>query len=76
MICRAMDAAGQPVPSASTSLLSSYRDGGQVSAHARSSVAALVQLGAVRGTQDMRLNPGANISRAEMAVILHRVLAQ
>ena len=76
MICRAMDAAGRTVPAASTGLLSDYRDGGQISSHARASVASLIQMGAVRGTQDMRLNPGAAISRAEMAVILHRVLAQ
>lgn len=76
MICRAMDAAGQAVPTASTGLLSGYDDGGQVSAHARASVAALIQLGAVRGTRDMRINPTAPISRAEMAVILHRVLTQ
>ena len=76
MICRAMNAAGQVVPTADASLLSSYVDGGQVSAFARSSVASLVQMGAVRGNSARRLNPGEAISRAEMAVILHRVLAQ
>ena len=76
MICRALDAAGQSLPGASTSLLSSYTDGAQVSAFARPSVAALVQAGAVRGNSSMRLNPGAAISRAEMAVILHRVLTR
>ena len=76
MICRAMDAAGQAVAPASTALLEDYRDGGQVSGFARSSVAALVQMGAVRGNREMQLNPTAPISRAEMAVILHRVLAQ
>ena len=76
MICRALDAAGQSLPSAGTSLLSSYTDGAQVSAFARPSVAALIQSGAVRGNSSMRLNPGAAISRAEMAVILHRVLTR
>lgn len=76
MICRAMDAAGQSLPAADTGILSSYADGGQVSAFARSSVAAMVQAGAVRGNSASRLNPGAAISRAEMAVILHRVLAR
>ena len=74
MICRAMEAAGRTLPAASTGLLSSYRDGAQVSSFARPAVAAMIQSGAVRGTSDMRLNPMDPISRAEMAVILHRVL--
>lgn len=76
MICRALDAAGQSLPTADTALLSSFTDGAQVSSFARPSVAALVQLGAVRGNSAMRLNPGAAISRAEMAVILYRVLTR
>ena len=76
MICRAMTAAGRPAPSASTSLLSAYRDGSQVSSYARTSVASLVQMGAVQGNSDMRLMPTSAISRAQMAVILHRVLAR
>ena len=76
MICRAIEAAGQSLPAADTGLLSSYADGYQVSAFARPSVAALVQMGAVRGNSASRLNPGAAISRAEMAVILHRVLTR
>lgn len=76
MICRAIEAAGQSLPAADTALLSSYADGSQVSAFARPSVAALVQMGAVRGNSASRLNPGAAISRAEMAVILHRVLTR
>lgn len=76
MICRALDAAGQSLPTAEVSVLSSFNDGDQVSAFARPSVAALVQLGAVRGNNSLRLNPGAAISRAEMAVILYRVLTR
>ena len=76
MICRAIEAAGQSLPAADAGLLASYADGYQVSAFARPSVAALVQMGAVRGNSASRLNPGAAISRAEMAVILHRVLTR
>lgn len=74
MICRAMQAAGRGVPQASPGILNSYGDGGQVAAFARDSAAALIQMGVVRGDASMRLNPGSSISRAEMAVILHRVL--
>ncbi len=76
MICRAIQAAGQTLPEADTSVLSNYADGSRVSAHARASVAALIEMGAVRGNSASRLNPGASISRAEMAVILHRVLTR
>lgn len=76
MICRAIEAAGQALPAADTGVLASYADGNQVSAYARPSVAALVQMGAVRGNSASRLNPSAAISRAEMAVILHRVLTR
>ena len=76
MICRAIRAAGQTLPDADTGLLSSYADGARVSAHARTSVAILIQIGAVRGNSASRLNPSAAISRAEMAVILHRVLTR
>ena len=76
MICRAIQAAGQTLPAADTGVLSSYADGSRVSSFARSSVAALIEMGAVRGNSTSRLNPGAAISRAEMAVILHRVLTR
>ncbi len=76
MICRAIQAAGQSLPTAPTTILSAFSDEAQVSAFARSSVASLIQMGAVRGTADMRINPRAAISRAEMAVILHRVLTR
>lgn len=74
MICRAMQAAGREAPNVSTNVLSSYPDSGQISAYARSSLASLVYMGAVKGDASGRLNPGQSISRAQMAVILYRVL--
>ena len=74
MICRAMRAAGRSVPNVSVSSLSSYRDFGQLSDYARASVAALVQMGAVRGDSSRQLNPTQSITRAQMAVILYRVM--
>lgn len=74
MIARAMTAAGRAIPNAPTSLLSAYNDGAEVSAYARSAVAGLVQMGVVQGNTALQLKPTAAISRAEMAVILHRVL--
>ena len=74
MICRAMRAAGERVPATTASALNAYADQAQVSSYARESVAALIQLGVVQGSSDLRINPRRSISRAEMAVILHRVL--
>ena len=74
IICRAMKAAGEKVPVTGSSVLSAYSDQSRIASHARESVAALVSLGVVKGSSDMRINPTRSISRAEMAVILHRVL--
>ena len=74
IICRAMKAAGEKVPARGSVALSAYSDQAQIASHARASVAALVSLGVVKGSSDMRINPTKSISRAEMAVILHRVL--
>ena len=73
MIVRTMQAVGRSLPAASASALSVFSDSGQVSDYAIPAAAALVQAGAVNGSGG-RLNPRAAISRAEMAVILHRVL--
>ena len=74
MICRAMRFAGKRVPATTSSALSAFVDQTQISSYARDSVAALVQLGVVQGNANMRIDPRRSISRAEMAVILHRVL--
>lgn len=76
MLQRALIAAGKSSSVGNTNLLSSYADGHLVSDYAKSSVASMIQLGAVQGNQSNQLNPLSPISRAEMAVILHRVLAQ
>ena len=74
IICRAMKAAGEKLPVTGSSVLNGYSDQARIASHARESVAALVSLGVVKGSSDMRINPTRSISRAEMAVILHRVL--
>ena len=37
-------------------------------------MASLVQAGVIQGDNNGRLNPKGSLTRAEMAVILHRVL--
>lgn len=74
IICRAMKAAGERVPPTVSTYLNRYSDQAQIAPHARESVASLVQMGVVKGNSSMQINPTRSISRAEMAVILHRVL--
>lgn len=74
MICRALRAAGREPIAASTSVLVHFKDANRISPYARSAVATLVEQGVVQGNREKRLRPTASISRAEMAVILHRAL--
>lgn len=74
MICRALRAAGREPNPASTAVLVHFKDANKISPYARSSIATLVELGVVQGNAEKRLRPTSSISRAEMAVILHRAL--
>lgn len=74
LIKRTMDGTGKRVPSAAASALNSYPDGGRVSGYAQEPVADLVKAGVIKGDENGRLNPQGSLTRAEMAVILYRVL--
>ena len=71
---RAMQKAGRGISSAQDSFLTRFPDGAAVSAAARPAVAAMTQAGVIKGDQVGRLNPQGTLTRAEMAVILHRGL--
>ena len=73
LIQRTMSATGRPLVAGDTSTLNSFTDRNRVSEYAANAVAALVRSGLIKG-DDGKLNPNASISRAEMAVLLHRVL--
>lgn len=72
MLYRAMLAAGYQLPSAGANL-SAYSDGAQVSPECRTAVSVMVQQGVMKGDQG-RLMPRDTLSRAEMAVVMHRVM--
>ena len=74
MLARAMKAAGQKIQAGSPALLSAYNDGDKVSPEARSAMTSMIQMGIITGDTDGNLNPGNSITRAEIAVILHKVL--
>ena len=71
---RTLNRTGRTVASASASYLNRFSDGSSTSSYAQDSVAALAQAGIIQGDTNSRLNPKSSLTRAEMAVILHRVL--
>lgn len=74
MIKNALTAAGWNLGNGSSVDLSRFVDSREVSSYARDAVGTLVRLGAVNGDNRGRLNPRSDITRAEIAVILHFVM--
>lgn len=73
LVARALKADGKTLTTGSISDLNNFKDKGSVSDYAVSSVATLVKAGIVTGSNSY-LNPKSYVTRAEMAVILYRVL--
>ncbi|MNE19225.1 Endo-1,4-beta-xylanase A precursor [compost metagenome] len=79
MIARAMELTGlsdQLPAQDANEVLQSYDDAKQVSVWARDSVADVLQAGIITGRSSSQLAPQAFISRAEVAVIVQRLLQQ
>ena len=74
LLQRTLNRTGNGIDDASASYLNRFSDGKSVSSYAQGSVAALVQAGVIQGDDAGNLNPKGSLTRAEMAVILHRVL--
>ena len=75
MVQRTLAAADMDPGSGSAKDLNAYADGSQVSSYAQGAVAGLLQLGLlpVSGNQ---LSPRADLTRGDMAVLLHRAMTQ
>ena len=71
---RAMQAAGWSLGSGSSSLLNGFSDGAQVADYAKDAVATMISYGVLTGTSNGTLAPNTQMTRAEMAVVLARVL--
>ena len=69
MLCRALG-----LKEGNVSVLSDYADADQVAPYARGYLAALVEAGILKGDNG-RLNPMSNITRAQMVVIVDRIVA-
>lgn len=55
-------------------LLSTFSDGASASAYAKESIAACLKTGITSGTSDTTISPQADITRAEVAVMVQRLL--
>lgn len=73
MLYRAMSVAGYRLPSSGANL-SAYPDGWQVGQEYRTAVSVMIQMGVMRGDNNSRLLPADTLSRAEMAVVMHRAM--
>ncbi len=77
MIARAMDITGLTTefpPGQTDELLSGFKDGDNSSEYAKESIAACVEAGIVSGKNEERIVPQDSITRAEVAVIVRRLL--
>ena len=74
LIQRTLEQCGYSISSASESYLNSSPDGSTVASYAKAAVATLCQAGIVKGDANGNIMPKNSMTRAEMAVILHRVL--
>lgn len=73
IVVRALQASGIYLDDAGEDYLSQYNDAGAVSGYAVKAVTSLTKAGLVQGSGN-RINPKQMATRAEIAVILHRVL--
>ncbi|MDD3349455.1 MAG: S-layer homology domain-containing protein [Eubacteriales bacterium] len=73
LVNRALTATGTVLPSGTASNLAAYKDSSNISSYAYNSVSTLVKAGIINGTAS-KINPKSTVSRAEMAVILYRVV--
>ena len=74
ILYRAMPLFGLDAPQADLSVLNQFADQAQISGYAREPLAVLVALGIFNGS-DIGLEPQDTLTRAEMAALLYRLLA-
>ncbi|MBD5162703.1 MAG: hypothetical protein HDT14_11985 [Oscillibacter sp.] len=75
MVQRALKQAGINVPDGSADDLAAYEDRDQVSGYAQGAVSGLVRLGLLP-TDHGSISPQADLTRADMALLLHRAMTQ
>jgi exopolysaccharide biosynthesis protein len=74
LITRTMAKVGMTIAAPDANVLAAFSDASDISSYASDSVASLAAMGIVKGSKGA-IAPKSGITRAEMACILHRVLA-
>lgn len=75
MVQRTLQQAGIDVPNGNEAALAAYDDRGEVSSYAQGAVGGLAQQGLLP-LSDGKLAPRTDLTRADMAVLLHRAMTQ
>ncbi|NLG53878.1 MAG: S-layer homology domain-containing protein, partial [Clostridiales bacterium] len=75
IVARALEKLGVALEAAPEDVLSEFKDIGQISDYAKSAVALLVKNGLIKGT-DGKINPKGRATRAEIAVLIYRILTE
>lgn len=70
---RAMTKSGKTVASGDVSILSVYSDSYVIDDYAKEPIAALIKAGIITGSDDNKIHPMENITRAEAAAIIYRI---
>ncbi|SHH78248.1 S-layer homology domain-containing protein [Sporobacter termitidis DSM 10068] len=76
LIYRTLQLTGVNLSTGTSSDISGFTDKGQISSYALTAVQTLVKAGIITGSDSNKINPAGNLSRAEMAVILYRVMTK
>ena len=74
LILRTLKISGKTLTKGTTSDISGFSDRGKISSYATEAVSTLVKANIIKGATTTTLNPKGSITRAEMAVILYRIL--
>ncbi len=75
MLYRALEAQGKKLPDADESVLADFADAAEIADYAKSAVASVVKAGIITGSNG-RINPLSRATRAEIAVMLSRILVK
>lgn len=75
LIARALEASGITIAAGDATDLQSFSDSDKIDSYAKGSVSTFVKAKIIKGN-DKKISPKSSISRAEIAVILHRILTK
>ena len=73
LLVRALEASDIELPDGNDNILFPFKDKNKISDYAKDAFQALIQAGIIEGS-GKALNPNSSVSRAEIAVILYRIL--